>query len=656
MSNSENPPKVLMLHWAGADWQIIQPLLDAGKLPSLNSLISEGMMGKLMSPSPMLSPILNASLMTGQYGDTHNILTYAQSNDSETGIRPVDSRDLQASPLWQLVNGSGKKAAAVGWPCSQPATVFDGIVVSDDFARAKGNDFTTWPLKPHSVSDPSLNGIMTDLRLHPSEVSAEQLLPFIPNAGKIDQETDERLPLLVAALSRVTSIHGAATWLAEQNDWDLLMVHFDFLETVCDAFVQYCAPRMAHVSELDTELYGEVVNGAYQFMDLLLGRYLALISNETIVMLVSNHGYLSGELRLTPNRQKNTSSLSRHFREFGVFACRGPGVNADQLIFGASLLDIAPTVLTMLDLPVDTKMPGEVLSKLFVKPVTQECQLYPDYDGMALALTEAEAYPDFSLIVEWISLGYLATPCSASKLDPELMAENVDIRRLNNLAKVKLFKKSYSDALAVIDDVLELAPDNAEGRITGFRCHLLLKNFSACQKVLDDIKALGYQGAELDQLTGELMIAQGKFDTALPYLNKARASDMSSWRLLERIGVAYLNAGELTDAEHTFLQALKLNPDFAMAYNGLGLALSLQRQHKPAVEAFMRSLGLLYQQPEIHLNLGLSLAASGHSQQAEQAVKNALSIQPDFERARVALQKIQQSIAKAMLQRVNANN
>ncbi|MFT6897362.1 MAG: hypothetical protein ACJA13_001768, partial [Paraglaciecola sp.] len=437
MSDTKIVPQVLMLHWAGADWQLIQPLLDGGKLPNLNSIVEQGMMGKLMSLTPSVAPLLTMSLATGQYGDRHNILAYAQCEDNDMGIRPINSTDIKSSPLWQQVNDAGKKALAVGWPASQPATVFDGVVVSDDFAKAKGNSFDDWPLKSHCVSDVSLLETMADLRLHPSEISVEQILSFIPDGANIDQETDERLPLLVAALSRVTCIHGAATWLAEQNDWDLLMVHFDFLESICNSFLQYCAPRMSHVSEQDCKLYGEVVAGAYQFMDLLLGRYMALIGDNTVIMLASNHGYLAGELRVSPKPQQNISDHGRHFREFGLFACSGPGIHPDQLVFGATLLDVAPTVLAILGLPVNSAMPGVVLDKLFDYPISLEHQPYPDFDGNARAPVERAAYPELSIIHEWIALGYLPTPSCESTLDPELMAENVEIRRLNNLAKVK---------------------------------------------------------------------------------------------------------------------------------------------------------------------------------------------------------------------------
>ena len=38
-------------------------------------------------------------------------------------------------------------------------------------------------------------------------------------------------------------------------------------------------------------------------------------------------------------------------RDLGVFAMYGPGIKQDKLVFGTTLLDIAPTVLTLFGLP-----------------------------------------------------------------------------------------------------------------------------------------------------------------------------------------------------------------------------------------------------------------------------------------------------------------
>ncbi len=48
-------------------------------------------------------------------------------------------------------------------------------------------------------------------------------------------------------------------------------------------------------------------------------------------------------------------------RDFGVFAISGPGIKKDELLHGASVLDITPTILTLYALPVGADMDGKVL-------------------------------------------------------------------------------------------------------------------------------------------------------------------------------------------------------------------------------------------------------------------------------------------------------
>ena len=48
--------KVLLIGWDGADWEMINPLLDGGELPHLSKVVQSGVIGNLATLSPCLSP------------------------------------------------------------------------------------------------------------------------------------------------------------------------------------------------------------------------------------------------------------------------------------------------------------------------------------------------------------------------------------------------------------------------------------------------------------------------------------------------------------------------------------------------------------------------------------------------------------------------
>ena len=61
--------KVLLIGWDAADWKIINPLMDAGMMPALESLVNNGVMGNLATLDPPLSPMLWTSISTGKHAD-----------------------------------------------------------------------------------------------------------------------------------------------------------------------------------------------------------------------------------------------------------------------------------------------------------------------------------------------------------------------------------------------------------------------------------------------------------------------------------------------------------------------------------------------------------------------------------------------------------
>lgn len=62
--------RVLVIGWDGADWKMINPLLEKEQVPNLARLLENGVMGNVASLTPMLSPILWTSIATGTPADT----------------------------------------------------------------------------------------------------------------------------------------------------------------------------------------------------------------------------------------------------------------------------------------------------------------------------------------------------------------------------------------------------------------------------------------------------------------------------------------------------------------------------------------------------------------------------------------------------------
>lgn len=77
-----------------------------------------------------------------------------------------------------------------------------------------------------------------------------------------------------------------------------------------------------------------------------------------------------------------------------------------------------------------------------------------------------------------------------------------------------------------------------------------------------------------------------------------------------RLGVEYLQAGDLQGAKNSFLKSLAIAPDDAEAHNGLALAFQLEGEPELAEEYFRKAARLAPQSAMIHNNLGAFLFAA----------------------------------------------
>ena len=94
--------KILIVGLDGADWQIAEPLIAAGRLPHLQSLRDEGAWGDIKTLTPALSPLLWTSVVTGTTADRHGIVDFL-ARDPRTGQKvPVSSRFRKVRALWNI--------------------------------------------------------------------------------------------------------------------------------------------------------------------------------------------------------------------------------------------------------------------------------------------------------------------------------------------------------------------------------------------------------------------------------------------------------------------------------------------------------------------------------------------------------------------------
>ena len=667
--------KVLLIGWDAADWKVINPLVDQGLMPTLDDFINHGVMGNLATLRPILSPMLWNSIATGKRPNKHGIHGFMEPDTQNGGIRPVSSTSRKVKALWNILTQRGFKTNVLGWFAGHPAEPINGISVSDLYPYATAPQDQPWPLPPGAVYPESLRDTFAELRMHPADVTEAAILPWIPRAAEVDQEKDKGLMSFAKILAENCSIHNAATWILQNEPWDFMAVYYNGIDHFCHGFMHYHPPRMEGVPEDRFEIYKNVVNGAYRFHDMMLQTLLDLAGPDATVLLVSDHGFHSDHLRPRGIPAEPAGPAVQH-RPFGIFCMKGPHVQQDERIYGATLLDVTPTILTLFGLPVGSDMDGRVLVQAFEEPpeITRipsweqepgECGMHPSDLRMDPAAAQA-------VLQQFVALGYIQPPS-----EDQSKAVASAVREANyNLARDYLDCGRPDDALPLLEDLAKNDPKQTRFQMHLAQCYLALSRREAAKQILESLIAADLNPPEAadakseqpaaapeatppqmatpeapaaetttpeaatpqdkqpnprpwaDLLMGVIHFEEGNMEAALASLLKAEQSDPRLPNLHLRIGETYLRQKRTDDAGRAFQQALDIDGDSPEAHLGLAMVRLRQRQDEEAAEQALLAVGLQHFLPLGHFYLGVALARLGHRQRAMLAFETCLSMLP----------------------------
>jgi predicted AlkP superfamily phosphohydrolase/phosphomutase/tetratricopeptide (TPR) repeat protein len=624
--------KVALIGWDAADWKMIHPLLDRGLMPNLQSIVERGAMGNLATLVPALSPLLWTSIATGHTADRHGIAGFAEPDPILGKLRPVASNSRRTKALWNILTQSGMRSLVVNWFASHLAEPIEGAVVSNIFKTPPATPDAPWPEVGASVHPQTLADALGELRVGPADLTGDDLLPFLPLLDRIDQNTDRRALSLATILSENITVHAAATWLMEHEPWDLLAVYYDTIDHAGHLFMPYHPPRQDHISEEEFRIYSDVMNGVYCFHDLMLGWLMQLAGPETNFLVLSDHGFHSDHRRPTGPVEPQTA-MEWH-RHHGMLAMCGPGIRHDELVFGAGLLDIAPTVLALLGLPAGEDMRGRILQETFEEPLQiDRVPSWEDVPGECGRRSEEEQDPwdADEVMKQLIALGYIE---QRNETAEEAIQRSRQLRD-HVLSLVHLSNGQFAEGIALLETLLAEDPTSETYRLYLAQAYFEAGRRSDRRELLDEVPAtrMGRTGVSL--LRGNLALAEGDAGSALAYLEQAEATGRArAWLAMGRV---YIEMRRWDDAERQFRRVLADDPEDPAAHAGLAQALLGQGANQQAAESALDAIGLGFADPRAHYALGAALARLGRKESAVRAFENCLKLQPGFTAARDAL-------------------
>lgn len=674
---TSNPGRLLLVGWDAADWKVIMPLVDAGKMPHTKRLIEGGVCGNMATLQPVLSPMLWTSIATGKRPYKHGVHGFSEPDPVSGGIRPVTNLSRKTKAVWNILNQNGKNSIVVGWWPSHPAEPLTrGVMVSNHYQRVTAPLDKPWPMQPGTVHPERLEKVLGELRFHPGELTEEDLRPFLPGLEGMNREEldavakDPRIQSLAKIIADMTSIHSAATALIQNEPWDFMAVYYDAVDHFGHAFMKYHPPRRDHIGEQDFRIFNYCLEAGYLFHDAMLGTLLHLAGEETTVILMSDHGFHPDHLRPLSIPREPAGPAAEH-RQFGIFAAIGPGLQKDHTLYGANLLDIAPTILHFFGLPVGEDMDGKVLLDLYEEPA--EVERISSWDDVA---GEGGCHPPDKVIApsdskaaldQLVALGYIEQPDEDRSMALEKTVRELDC----NLADAYVDGGVYGEAVVILERLYEKWPMEHRfgfklancyrqlGRAAELRAlvgMIIERRIAEANAAVEELKALKLddpevqeiEKARLEKMTDgekekfgrerrELLakarpnlialrtfeaqadFAEKKYEHALAKLDRLESDYGARRNALTLRGEICLQMRDWEKADTCFREALEIDPEAPGPHLGLARAALGRQEFGDAAGHALTSIGLLFHQPRAHYLLGVAYYRAGDWENAEHA-------------------------------------
>jgi len=361
--------RVVLLGFDGAAPNLIAPLLAEGKLPAVQRLIDEGAYGPLKSDRPTKSAIIWNSIATGKTMLKHGIIDWTYANKAGLEV-PYQDRKRRVKTYWEILDERGFKTGTLNWWVSYPPfPLRNGWLVSNAFKNRED---------PGTVHPPQLFGPLNQLRVSwPADAQPEMKRLGLPEWKEADATVaiTHTRPILNAYgyyVAQDLTIDRASDWLFENRPVQAFSTYFRLVD-VTSHLADHYLDREAYVAAVQQEQAGtfgkaeeerldrefaRVLRPLYEQMDRTIAKYLARMDGKTLLVVCSDHGF-----RFFQGAYSHANPAQEP--PDGVMFVAGPGVSRGQRLAGASVYDVAPTLLYALGQPVASDMDGTVLRSAF---------------------------------------------------------------------------------------------------------------------------------------------------------------------------------------------------------------------------------------------------------------------------------------------------
>ena len=262
--------KVFVVGIDGATLDLIDPWAGERKLPTFSKFMSEGVYGHLKSTFPPLTPPAWTSSLTGKNPGKHNIFDFFKPEPGSYKKRIVSARDRKSRAIWNILSEQGKKVGILNVPVTYPPEKVNGFIVAGMLTPSLESDFAY----PVWLKDELLKAVDYKIGIDLRKLVKGDKDAFLKDVSEVTEKKKEAL-----------------FYLLKKFEWDFFITVFAALDPVQHFFWKFIDENHSQHHELTKDKYRKAIVNHYKKLDGIIRDLLDTISDETVVMIYSDHGF-----------------------------------------------------------------------------------------------------------------------------------------------------------------------------------------------------------------------------------------------------------------------------------------------------------------------------------------------------------------------------
>jgi len=239
------------------------------QLPNLSRLVDEGIYGPLSSSIPCITVPAWTSMLASKDPGVLGFYGFRNRADHSYDRMNIATGNAVREPrVWDVLGEAGKTSVVVGVPQTYPIKPLNGYLISS-FLTPNTDRQYTFPNELRYEVDRVLDGATYDVDVPQFRTEDKDFL-----LKQIQEMTEKRFEVI--------------NYLAREKAWDFFMFVEIGLDRIHHGMWKFWDP--GHAKYEPGNPYEDAIPAYYRYLDRELGEILGMLDDDTIVMVVSDHG------------------------------------------------------------------------------------------------------------------------------------------------------------------------------------------------------------------------------------------------------------------------------------------------------------------------------------------------------------------------------